>query len=140
MKISEASLQAQIVQTLRVLGYTVMETGKTRSAVRCPHCKGRHYATGWQGNTVGLPDLYIHYGGWVTGTALAVELKTKTGTVRKAQQALAESGCSIIARSLEDVLETVRDFEDSQGFYMRAERIRKLISFGWVGEKNDSES
>ena len=130
----EATLQAHITSILRTLGYTVMETGKSRSAVRCPHCKGRHYATGWQGNTVGLPDIYIHRGGWPAGTALALELKTPKGAVRPEQQQLADAGCSIIARTFSDALRCVRSFEEHHGNTSQVKRLDQMINSDWIGE------
>lgn len=130
----EATLQAHITSILRTLGYTVMETGKSRSAVRCPHCKGRHYATGWQGNTVGLPDLYIHREGWPAGTALALELKTPKGSVRPEQQLLADTGCSIIARTFLDALHCVRSFEEHNGNVSQLKRLDQIINSDWIGD------
>jgi hypothetical protein len=111
-----------------------METGKSRSAVRCPHCNGRHYATGWQGNTVGLPDIYIHRGGWPAGTALALELKTPKGAVRPEQQQLAEAGCSIIALTFSDALRCVRTFEEHLGNTSQVKRLDQMINSDWIGE------
>jgi hypothetical protein len=130
----EATLQAHITSVLRTLGYTLMETGKSRSAVRCPHCKGRHYATGWQGNTVGLPDLYIHREGWPAGTALAMELKTPKGAVRPEQQALADAGCTVIVRTFSDALRWVRSFEERLGNVSQATRLDQMINSDWIGD------
>lgn len=130
----EATLQAHITSVLRTLGYTIMETGKSRSAVKCPHCKGKHYATGWQGNTVGLPDLYIHREGWPIGTALAMELKTPTGAVRPEQQALADAGCTVIVRTFSDALRCVRSFEERHGNTSQVGRLDQMINSDWIGE------
>ena len=132
----EATLQAHITSILRTLGYIVMETGKSRSAVRCPHCNVRHYATGWQGNTVGLPDLYIHREGWPSGTALAMELKTPTGIVRPEQQALADAGCTVIVRTFSDALRWVRSFEERHGNTSQVGRLDQMINSDWIGEIN----
>lgn len=130
----EATLQAHITSILRTLGYTVMETGKARSAVRCPKCGAKHYATGWQGNTVGLPDIYIHREGWATGTALALELKAPRGAVRAEQQALADAGCSVIVRTFSDALRWVRIVEERHGNEAQMKRIDQILNSDWIGE------
>ena len=133
----EAVLQSHLTGTLKVLGYTIMETGKSRSAVMCPHCKGRHYATGWQGNTVGLPDLYIHRTGWTLGMAVALELKAPTGKVRPEQQQMADAGMSIIVRTLSDGLRHIRDVEERLGNTGQARRINQMLESSWLLEEKD---
>ena len=108
---SEKQLQTQVVYLLKLLGYTVMETGKSRSKQKCKACGAMSYATGWQGNTAGLPDLYIHSSKWPTALAVAIELKTQTGTVRKEQQELYEKGLSSICRSITCVLNALLRIE-----------------------------
>jgi len=105
----ENDLQNSVVNLLRSLGYTVMETGKARSKSRC-RCGAWVTASGWQGNTVGLPDLYIHRPSW-GALALPIEMKTPTGQVRPEQKALADAGVTIICRSVDDVVACVSQHE-----------------------------
>jgi len=81
--VSEKALQSQVVSCLTVLGYTVFETGKARGKTKCSTCGAYSYATGWQGNTLGVPDLYVHNSQWKTPIGIGIELKTKTGAVTK---------------------------------------------------------
>lgn len=118
----ENDLQNSVVNLLRSLGYTVMESGKGRSKSRC-RCGAWVVATGWQGNTVGLPDLYIHRESW-GNIALPIEMKTPTGQIRPAQKALADAGVTTICRSVEDVVTTVSHFE--QRFGLDTESLRRF--------------
>lgn len=124
----EAQLQRNVVQILHLLGYTVLETGKTRSKVRCPQCGNFHYATGWQGNTPGLPDLYIHSsaGCW-KATALAVELKTPTGKVSEEQDNLARLGMTTVCRSVEDVIGLLFRVEIHLNNWLAVDRIVRFM-------------
>lgn len=118
----ENDLQNSVVNLFRHLGYTVMETGKGRSKTRC-RCGAWVTASGWQGNTVGLPDLYIHRPSWGV-IALPIEMKTPTGQVRPAQKALADAGVTTICRSIDDVVNTVAQFE--QRFRLESESLRRF--------------
>lgn len=124
--INEKQLQNQITQVLRLLGYTIMETGKARGKTKCPKCNVYSYATGWQGNTAGLPDLYIHSINWPTALALAVELKTQTGTVRKEQKELNDKGLTTICRSLLCVLNAVLRIETLLHNDIAIEKIERM--------------
>ena len=79
---SEALFQKQVITLLSACGYTVIEVGKSRGKTKCPSCNKYHYSTGWQGNTVCAPDLYIHKQEW-HGIAIGIELKTPKGAVRR---------------------------------------------------------
>lgn len=105
-----------------------METGKTRSAVRCPMCGIRHYPTGWQGNTPGLPDLYVHSSSkcWQS-TALAVELKAEKGKVSDVQNYFASSGLTTICRSLEEVIELLLAVESRYDNWLAVDRLTKFM-------------
>lgn len=118
----ENALQNSVVNLLRSLGYTVMETGKARSKSRC-RCGAWVTAGGWQGNTVGLPDLYIHRPSW-GNIALPIEMKTPTGRVRPEQKALADAGVTTICRSVDDVVATLSQFE--QRFRLESESLRRF--------------
>jgi hypothetical protein len=100
-----------------------METGKGRGKTKC-RCGAWVTATGWQGNTVGLPDLYIHRPLW-GNIALPIELKTPTGRVRPEQKALADAGVTTICRSVEDVVTTVSQFEERFG--LQCESFRRFL-------------
>jgi len=132
LKVTEASIQNQSVALLKALGYRVMETGKSRSKQRCKTCGTQSYATGWQGNTVGLPDMYIHSIQWPRGVALAIEMKTMKGAIRPEQLELAEQGLINICRSTLCVLQTVEKYEQSICNEIQVERIRKIIDINGI--------
>jgi hypothetical protein len=127
MTTTESQLQTLVCNTLALLGYTIIETGKARRKVQCPRCKSYHYPTGWQGNTVGCPDLYIHAAHWKSPVAVAVELKTTKGTVRKEQKCMAEQSMTAICRSVESVLLIVREYENLYGSPTQVERLDRYI-------------
>ena len=122
---SEAELQNHIRQSLALLGYTIIEIGKSRSKTKCNKCGSYSHATGWQGNTVGAPDIYIHAPWWAS-CAVGIELKTKKGAVRKQQQNLADQGMTSICRSLNDVLDVVILFENNLSHFAQAEKVSKF--------------
>lgn len=109
--LTEKQLQQLVVQSLRLLGYTVFESGKARSKVMCPTCKTRHYATGWQGNSVGLPDLYVHNSKWKIPVGIGIELKTTKGKVQIEQQLFADMNVTKVCRSLDEVLNAIHTIE-----------------------------
>lgn len=109
--LTEKQLQQLVVQSLRLLGYTVFESGKARSKVMCPTCKTRHYATGWQGNSVGLPDLYVHNSKWKIPVGVGIELKTTKGKVQIEQQLFADMNVTKVCRSLDEVLNAIHTIE-----------------------------
>lgn len=123
----ETRLQTLVRNTLAVLGYTVIETGKARRKTQCAKCKSWNYPTGWQGNTPGCPDLYIHAPHWSMPIAIGVELKTTKGAVRSEQKNMADFKMTVICRSLESVVEIVMEYEDKFGSPSQVERLRKFI-------------
>lgn len=125
-KLNESAIQRQIVMLLRAVGYVVMETGKSRSRQTCSRCGNKAYATGWQGNTVGLPDLYIHSSKWPRGYALAIELKTPTGAIRKEQEEYANLGIIYICRSVSCVINTLINHERELGNDIQVESLEKI--------------
>lgn len=127
MAIAESQLQKLVCTSLGYLGYTVIETGKARRKVQCPRCKSLHYPTGWQGNTVGCPDLYVHAPHWKMPVAIAIELKTKTGTVRKEQQCMAKQQMTVICRDVGTVIQHLREFEEMYGSSIQVERLDRFV-------------
>jgi hypothetical protein len=125
-KLDEATIQRQSTTLLHALGYTVMESGKSRSKQRCKTCGTTAYATGWQGNTVGLPDLYVHSINWPRGVALAIEMKTEKGVIRPEQLELANKGLINICRSTSCVLQVIEKYEESINNTIQVDRIRKI--------------
>jgi hypothetical protein len=103
----EATLQQQVKTVLTACGYTVIEIGKSRGKSRCRNCGVYSYATGWQGNSVGAPDIYVHHKDW-KHVALGIELKTEKGAVRKEQQVLADNKITVICRSIDEVIDAVK--------------------------------
>lgn len=127
-QITEKQLQLSIVRALQLLGYTVFETGKTRTKVLCPTCKTRHYATGWQGNTIGVPDIYIHHRLWKIPIGLGIELKTEKGTIRTQQQIFADLNVTHISRSLDDVLNILHTVELVVGNDTTRKKLEEFIN------------
>jgi len=125
---SEASIQTEIRSLLIVLGYTVMETGKGRSRVSCRSCGAKTFATGWQGNTPGLPDLYVHRSGWQQPIAVGLELKAKDGKPSDAQQWLASQCMTRIVRSCAEALSIVLDIELLLGHADQASKIKDTLA------------
>lgn len=123
----EASIQREIKAVLTALGYTVMETGKGRSRTPCSACGARSYAIGWQGNTPGLPDLYVHRKGWGHPVAVALELKAPDGKPTETQQWLYEMGMTHIVRSAADALDVLTGIETSWGHPEQASRITNTV-------------
>lgn len=129
---TESQLQKLIVTCLCNLGYNVMETGKARSLTKCPKCGNKSYATGWQGNTVGIPDLYIHNKSWSIPIAVPVELKTTKGDVRKEQQYFADIKITTICRSLADVLLCLQSIEAVIGNVNTVNKLKKFMESEWL--------
>lgn len=119
---AEATLQQQVVHLLTTCGYTVMEIGKSRGKTRCVKCGNWSYSTGWQGNTVGAPDLYIHHKQW-NFCSIGIELKTEKGSVRKEQQQFSEQQLIVICRSIEDVIQQVLAIDKMFGNETKLEKL-----------------
>lgn len=119
---AEATLQQQVVHLLTTCGYTVMEIGKSRGKTRCVKCGNWSYSTGWQGNTVGAPDLYIHHKQW-SFCSIGIELKTEKGAVRKEQQQFSEQQLIVICRSIEDVVQQVLTIDKLFGNETKLEKL-----------------
>jgi hypothetical protein len=125
-KLTEKQFQGSVVQMLQILGYTVFETGKARTQILCPKCKTRHYATGWQGNTIGVPDLYVHNQHWKIPVGVGIELKTPKGEVRLKQQLYANMNVTVICRTMDEVLNAMHSIELQIG---NDATLKKLESF-----------
>ena len=124
----EAALQKQVIDTLMVLGYKVFETGKTRTKVRCTKCGAYSYATGYQGNTPGLPDLYIHTSHHLWGSkAVAIELKAAKGKASEIQQEIADAGYTTICRSTEEVLLVISRVEAELNNWTTVDKITRFV-------------
>ena len=123
----EAAFQKSVIDVLTILGYRVFETGKSRSKVRCTKCGSYSYATGWQGNTPGLPDIYIHskHRTW-NSTALAIELKTEKGVVSQIQKDIADAGYTTICRSINEVIDVVLAKEAANENWTTYDRVRRF--------------
>jgi hypothetical protein len=119
-KNDEAVFQSQVCMMLRACGYTIIEVGKSRGKTRCRSCGTFQYATGWQGNTVGAPDLYVHCKDWPIPIGVGLELKTEKGSVREAQQLIANENMTVICRNIDDVINAMRKVE------LKFERVCKL--------------
>lgn len=127
-KRSEADIQNAIRQLLALQGYTVLEVGKARRKVQCTRCRTWSYPTGWQGNTIGTPDLYVHAPWWGMPVGIGLELKKPGGTVRKEQKNLADMNMTDIVRSEEEALEVVLNVERKFGSEEKAKRLEVLLN------------
>ena len=127
VQITEKDLQKQVLSVLINLGYHVFETGKARSLQKCKSCGSKQYATGWQGNTPGLPDLYIHSKQWHRGLALAIEPKTEKGAVRDTQKTLNDLGYTFICRSVGCVLRSILSIEMQMNNDAKVDQLKKVI-------------
>lgn len=128
----EKALQHHVYTLAVTLGYTVMETGKARGKSKCRACGSMQYATGWQGNTPGLPDIYIHSARWGKGIALAIELKTTTGKVRDTQFELEQKGNSYICRNITDVIDaliTTEEQHDQDHMVTRLKQVKEVNGY-----------
>lgn len=124
----EALLQKQVVDTLTLLGYKVFETGKTRTKVRCTKCGSYSYATGYQGNTPGLPDLYIHSSHHLWGSkSVAIELKAAKGKASDVQQEIADAGYTTICRSVREVLAVIMKVETDLNNWTTLDKISRFV-------------
>lgn len=130
--VNEKTLQAQVVSCLTVLGYTVFETGKARGKTKCSACGVYSYATGWQGNTIGVPDLYVHNAQWKTPIGVGIELKTKTGSVRKEQAHYANLNVTVICRTLIEVINAIAEIESVIGNDTTKDRIKRFKENEWI--------
>jgi hypothetical protein len=124
---TEAAFQSQVRHVLAALGYTIIEVGKTRAKVKCAKCGVMSHSTGWQGNTPGAPDLYIHASWWQHPVAIAIELKTTSGRVRENQKHLANMGMTVVCRRLRAVIDTIHHYEQEHGSDIAVERIQSFI-------------
>lgn len=127
----ELRLQKDVATVLSSLGYTVMETGKSRGRVKCNTCGSSNYATGWQGNTPGLPDVYVHRSGMGIPIAVALELKAPKGKPTEMQKMLADNNMTRLVRSVGDALEAVHQIESRLGNARQAERIQQVLQDFW---------
>jgi hypothetical protein len=127
VQLSEKDLQKQVFTVLTNLGYHVFETGKARSQQKCKACGAKQYATGWQGNSPGLPDLYIHSKQWPRSVAIAIELKTEKGAIRDTQKTINELGYTHICRSIGSVLRAILTIEMHMNNESKVDQLKKVI-------------
>ena len=132
-KLSESALQKQIIRTLGLLGYACEEIGSTRARVTCKNCGHNDWPTGWQGNSVGTPDLQVfRYVADFPPVGIRLEVKTATGAVRFGQAELASSGRSRIVRSVKEALEAVLAVEalltDYKCSATQTERLERFLT------------
>lgn len=110
----ESTIQTSIVNILTMLGYTVIEIGRTRRMVPCKRCGASTPAIGWQGNTPGAPDLMVTSTRW-SGDWVGIEVKRPGGAVRPEQQRLVDAGTVVIVRSVRDALGVIVEAETRHG-------------------------
>lgn len=115
-RVPEKAIQKAIKDALEALGYRVVETGKARARSKATG----EYATGWQGNTPGCPDLFITGDGWPDILWIAAECKGDGTDITPAQVALRDAGRTVIVRSVGDAVRAVHRVE------------YQLMSWGWA--------
>lgn len=98
---SEADVQAQIVDALRYMGHIVLVTSRQRH--RCRKCGA--WGSGGDGCDKGIPDLLVNIGG---ATWLGLEVKGPRTRLSPEQRFLEADGRIRIVRSVEDALAAVR--------------------------------
>lgn len=123
----ESTIQTSIVRILTMMGYTVIEIGRTRRMVPCRRCGASTPAVGWQGNTPGAPDLMVTSTAW-DGDWVGIEVKRPGGAVRPEQKALADAGHTSIVRSVRDALGVVLDAEQRHGNDRQTAPIESVIA------------
>lgn len=98
---SEADVQAQIVDALRYMGHIVLVTSRQRH--RCRKCGA--WGSGGDGCDKGIPDLLVSLD---DARWLGMEVKGPRTRVSPEQRSLAADGRIRIVRSVEDALAAVR--------------------------------
>ena len=127
-KITEKALQAQTRRTLANLGYGSAEVGATRKQVTCPHCQEGFVPTGFQGTTVGYPDLSVfRYAPEFPPVGILIELKTDGGKPSEEQKQFAEQGRSQITYGIRETVEALIRAEDALSAYQTPPTRRKLL-------------
>jgi hypothetical protein len=109
---SEAERQREMVTWLAVNGYLVLETGKARRMVKCQDCGTSFYPTGWQGNTPGCPDLFVHGLHWPALMWLGVDVKAgRNAEIRPEQKRLMDQKAITIVTNLPELRRLIADRE-----------------------------
>ncbi len=116
--VSEADVQATIIEGLLALGYTVETTSRVRR--RCVHC-GR-WSSGGDGASKGLADLMVGRESW-GWMRMALEVKGSETPLSPEQKELFDRGLIEVARSWEDAIAAVAMFEHTNGLQRVAARI-----------------
>jgi len=111
-KRSEAERQAEMVAWCAGNGYLALETGKARKRINCPDCNGWFYPRGWQGNTPGCPDLFIHGLHWPALMWLGVDVKAgHSAEVQPEQKKLIDHKAIAIVTNLPELRRLINDRE-----------------------------
>ncbi len=136
---TEAALQSSVVQGLRVLGYTVMETGLPTRKTKCPKCTFWFTPKTGKLNTPGTPDLYVSHVKWGVrwqGLPLWIGLECKApggrslfgavqpGTVKPEQRELANLGLTVLIHSWDETLAALRRVEAIIGVEVVSRGVR----------------
>jgi hypothetical protein len=128
-RISEETIETQIINTLALLGYTVWKTGRDRrgligkimSAIR-PHLKVgvaesvifasvTKAVTQWAGNDLGLPDIILRHPEWGRYEMMGIEVKAKDTKISVEQSLFSSEGAYPICRSISEVAQVLLDRE-----------------------------
>lgn len=114
LELTEAEIEGCIVHGLRALGYLVWKTQP-----RGVWAGSRRHGTGVD---KGIPDLLVAREEWGP-VRLPLEIKRVGGTLSREQEELVRKGMMYVARSWEDALAALRDFETRFGFKEVARRV-----------------
>lgn len=111
LELTEAQVSQTVQEGLRALGYTVFST-----SVR-----------GWRGQkgygaSKAIPDLLVGRKEWGP-VLMPLEVKGPKTRLSEAQAALVDDGCLYVARSWEEAVSAVADFEARYRFSEVARRV-----------------
>lgn len=111
LPIREEDVQRTIMEGLRLLGCTVLQTSHRVKLSRCPKCAASYRPSGAYGASQGVPDLLVSRKVWPVGAWLGLEVKGPTTALSPHQKDLLLTGRIVIVRSWEDARSAVEWFE-----------------------------
>ena len=79
-----------------------------------------------------MPDLYVHNSKWNIPIGVGIELKTKTGAVRKEQAHYASLNVTVICRTLMEVINVMEQIESVVGTDVTRDKIKKFKENEWI--------
>lgn len=115
-RVPEKAVQSAIVETLRLLGYRVLQTGHITKRQKCQSCGAWQWQRGGYGNEPGVGDLLIsHDTRWSAQVWIMFEVKGAGTKIRREQRELLDADRSAIVRSPWQAVETLLIVEELMG-------------------------